>query len=84
VSFHSWDTPRGNGGAHAIWKDMISLSIPRIMYEGGLVYFDFTEAHLQDMIHSSGVGSSIHYNLGFQKWRLQSRHEGQKIMIKVV
>jgi hypothetical protein len=27
--FHSWDAPRGNGGAHAIWQDRISLPIPK-------------------------------------------------------
>jgi hypothetical protein len=64
-SFHSWDTTRGNGGAHAIWQDRLSLSIPRIGYGGGLADFDSTEAHLQDIIHSCGVGSSRHYNLVF-------------------
>jgi hypothetical protein len=77
--FHFWDALRGNDGAHAIWQDRLSLSIPRIGYDSGLADFDSTEAHLQDMIHSSGVGSSRHYNLGFQEWRLQSGHESQHL-----
>jgi hypothetical protein len=82
--FHFSDAPRGNDGVHALWEDRFSLSIPRIEYDNGLANFDSTNAHLQEMIHSSWVGSSRHYNLGFQEWRLQSRHEGQPLMIRVV
>jgi hypothetical protein len=81
--FHFWDTPRGDDGSHAIWQDRFSLSIPRIEYDNGLADFDSTKAHLQDMIHSSGVGSSRHYGLGFEEWRLHSRHEGHTVMIRV-
>jgi hypothetical protein len=43
---------------------------PRIGYDIGLVDFDFTEILLQDIILDSGDGSSRHYNLGFQEWRM--------------
>jgi hypothetical protein len=59
--FHFWDASRGDDGAHAIWQDIFSFSIPKIGYDGGLADFDSLEVHLQDMIHSSGVGSSRHY-----------------------
>jgi hypothetical protein len=81
--FHFWDASRGDVGVHSIWQDIFSLPTPRIGYDSGLADFDFTEIHLQDVILDSGDGSSRHYNLGFQEWRMQSRHEGQIFMIKV-
>jgi hypothetical protein len=63
--FHFWDAPRGNDGVHATWKGRFSLLIPRIGYDGGIADIDSNEAHLQDMIFISGVGSSKHYNFGF-------------------
>jgi hypothetical protein len=63
--FHFWDASRGDVGAHSIWQDKKQLSTPKIGYDSGFAYFDFTKIHLQDVILDSRDGSSRHYSLGF-------------------
>jgi hypothetical protein len=43
---------------HSIWQDEFSLSIAKIEYESEFADSNSIEEYLQDMIHSSGVGSS--------------------------
>jgi hypothetical protein len=54
-----------------------------IRYGSGFAVLDFTEIHLQHMILDSGDGSLRHFILGFQEWKMQSRHESKIFMIRV-
>ena len=59
---HLWDSLIGDDGVRAIWQDIFFLLISKIGYANGLANFYSIEVHLQEMIHSSRVGSFRHYN----------------------
>jgi hypothetical protein len=68
---------------HSIWKYIFSSLIPRIRYDTGIEFLEFTKVHLQDMILNSGDSSLRHCILDFQEWRMQFRHESEMFMIIV-
>jgi hypothetical protein len=67
-----------------LWLGIFSFMLLEIESGREVFAWDFTKIHFQDTILDSEGDSSKYYNLGFQEWRMQSRHEGQTIMIRVL
>jgi hypothetical protein len=80
---HSRSDMRGYVEVYMLWLGKFSFSLPKIESGREISSWDFTEIHLQDTIPDSGGDYSKYYSLGFQEWRMWSRHEGQTVMIKV-
>jgi hypothetical protein len=68
--FHFWNAMRGDVETYSIWRNIFSLSIPRMEFGNGFSHFDFIEMPLQDMIHGSGFNSFRNFTLGFWERRM--------------
>jgi hypothetical protein len=81
--FRFWNVMRGDVETYSIWRNIFSLSIPKIEFGSGFADFEFTKMPLQDMIHGSGFISFRNFILRFQDKRIQSGYDGKTIMIRV-
>jgi hypothetical protein len=65
-------------------RDKLPFLVFEIEHGSGSTGRDFTWMFVQDTIHGSRFISYRYFNLEFQERRMQTGHDGQMIMIKVV
>jgi hypothetical protein len=81
---HYWDAMRGDAKTYSTWRDRFSLPIHKIEFGNGFANLDFTEMPFQDMVHGSGFSPYRYFSVGFQERRMQTRHVGLTVMIRVM
>jgi hypothetical protein len=75
---------RGEVETYSIWKDIPSFLILEIEAGNGFANLQFIETPLQRIIQDSGFSPFTYFSLGFLERRMQTRHIGPIVVIKVV